>query len=406
MRICESALAIAFRHPIYLGVYVLFLSALGTFLTIGVQSGSTRASDSAPAAQQEDGYAPMQASVAVIDRDGSELSAEISAHLGETQELVDIADDSFAMQDALATGLVEAIVIVPEGYEADLLVSARSGEELPALQIAYGTDTQAAALLDTQVARWTALASASAALEPFASASNVAGLVRHASAAHADVSVERDVAAAETARPLQAYLSFTSYSITCSVVVCAGLVLSTMNEDRLRARILAAPVPPRRLGLNTLAACVVLVVAVWGVTSVVGLVASGAFASTAGMLPASIVLALMAMLVFAFVPLALAFTFAQARFGEDALNALGNIGGMLMSFLGGAWVPLSLLGDSVRAVAHFVPTFWTNDAVAAVLGAPVLTMEVLARYACGVGVTALFAVAIACVGLALTRHRV
>ena len=126
------------------------------------------------------------------------------------------------MQDALATGLVEAIVIVPEGYEADLLVSARSGEELPALQIAYGTDTQAAALLDTQVARWTALASASAALEPFASASNVAGLVRRASAAHADVSVERDIAAAETARPLQAYLSFTSYSITCSVVVCAG----------------------------------------------------------------------------------------------------------------------------------------------------------------------------------------
>ena len=35
MRICRSALAIGLRHPIYLGVYVLFLSLLGIFLTIG-----------------------------------------------------------------------------------------------------------------------------------------------------------------------------------------------------------------------------------------------------------------------------------------------------------------------------------------------------------------------------------
>lgn len=405
MRICESALAIAFRHPIYLGVYVLFLSVLGVFLTIGAQPGSTQASGFASTEQQEDSYASAHASVAVIDRDGSELSAELSAHLEETQELVDVADDSFAMQDALATGLVEAIVIVPEGYEAELFACARAGEELPSLQIAYGTDTQAAALLDAQVARWTALTAASAALEPSSSAADVADAVRHASAAHADISVERAAAATETARPLQAYLSFTSYSITCSVVVCAGLVFSTMNEEQLRARIFAAPVRPRRLGMNTLAACVVLVVAVWGVTSAVGLVASGALTSSAGIPPAGIVLALLAMLVFALVPLAMAFVLAQARFGEDALNALGNIGGMLMSFLGGAWVPLSLLGDSVRAAAHFVPTFWTNDAIAAVLGTPALTAEVLARYACGVGVTALFAVAITCVGLALTRHR-
>ena len=45
------------------------------------------------------------------------------------------------------------------------------------------------------------------------------------------------------------------------------------------------------------------------------------------------------MLVFALVPLALAFALAQLRMSEEGLNALGNIGGMLMSFLGGAWVP-------------------------------------------------------------------
>lgn len=33
MRIFRTALSIVLRHPIYLGVYVLFLSAIGSFIT-------------------------------------------------------------------------------------------------------------------------------------------------------------------------------------------------------------------------------------------------------------------------------------------------------------------------------------------------------------------------------------
>ncbi len=36
---------------------------------------------------------------------------------------------------------------------------------------------------------------------------------------------------------------------------------------------------------------------------------------------------------------------------------------MLMTFLGGAWMPLSLMGSAVQTAAHFVPTYWVNDAI-------------------------------------------
>ena len=89
---------------------------------------------------------------------------------------------------------------------------------------------------------------------------------------------------------------------------------------------------------------------------------------------------------------------------EELLNGVGNLLGMLMTFLGGAWMPLSLMSPTVQAAAHFVPTYWVNDAVSSALAAD-LTPATLGNVACDLGVTALIAVAIAAVGLALSRTK-
>ena len=89
---------------------------------------------------------------------------------------------------------------------------------------------------------------------------------------------------------------------------------------------------------------------------------------------------------------------------EELLNGVGNLLGMLMTFLGGAWMPLSLMGSAVQTAAHFVPTYWVNDAIGKALAAD-LTSTVLGDIACDLGVTVLFAAAIAAVGLALARTK-
>ena len=78
---------------------------------------------------------------------------------------------------------------------------------------------------------------------------------------------------------------------------------------------------------------------------------------------------------------------------------------MVLTFLGGAWVPLSLMGEEVCTVAHFVPTYWVSDAVTTLLGTGALTASDLARVGTDIGVATLFAVAIAALGLALSRAR-
>lgn len=117
-------------------------------------------------------------------------------------------------------------------------------------------------------------------------------------------------------------------------------------------------------------------------------------------------LAIASLCTFALVPLSLAYTLAQCGFREEALNAIANLGGMVMSFLCGAWVPLSLMGANVQAVAHFTPTFWMYDAVTCALGARTVTPQVLTSVGVDLGIIALFAVAIVSAGLVAARPRV
>lgn len=392
MRICRSALRVAAGHPVYLVVYVVFLSLVGVFIVRGT---------AAPAAQAAS-PAALRADLVVVDRDGSDASRALAEYLAREHTVLDVPDEAFALQDALATSAADAVIVVPEGFGAACLDAARAGGGLPELRIAYGASTQEAALAEQEARRWVSLLGAAAVLEPDASMADAARLASEAGGQRAATEVLAAPASAGGTASLQAYLNFSTYTLTCSVVVCAGLVLSTMGERRLRSRMLASPVHPRRASAQVLSACAVLTAAVWAFTCAVGLAASGVAGSSAP--PAHVALALAAFLVFAAVPLALAFLLAQLGLREEGLNALGNIGGMLMSFLGGAWVPLSMLGEPVRTLSRFSPTSWTADAVGALLSAPSLTAELLGRVAVDVGVTALFAIAIASVAFALARN--
>lgn len=201
------------------------------------------------------------------------------------------------------------------------------------------------------------------------------------------------------------YLTFSSYTVTSSVIVVAGVVLSTLNAPDVRRRHLASPVNTWHMGASSIAGCAVLTLGVCAWVAMVGIAVSGAGELLPGAAP-QMALALTSLAMFSLVPLAIAYTLTQCGFREEALNAIANLGGMVMSFLGGTWIPLELMGEGVQAVARFVPTFWMYDAVTCALGAQAVTPQVLATVGIDLGVIALFAAAIVSVGLVVSRLRV
>ena len=393
----KTALRMALAHPFYLLIYTVFISLMGVFIAASVSWNSSQLTE----------YKPYDANVIVVDRDGSDLSRALTKHLGSRFDLVTgVGDDTYDLADALsksnsAKGSADCVFFIPEGFEDDLVAAARAGESLPKLDVTYGAGTMAAALSSAEASRWISLAGAAAALEPTASNGDVAKAAEHAAAKRAEVQIERVKVDSAAAATLESYFNFGAYAIISSVIVSVGLVFSGMNETERVRRMDAGPISERQRSLAVFAAAV-LTVCIWFVSSMMGVVGFAGAVAEVGV--GRVCLALAATFALACTPLAVGFTLSSLGAREELLNGVGNLLGMLMTFLGGAWMPLSLMGSAVQTVAHFVPTYWVNDAISKALASD-LTSTVLGDIACDLGVTALFAVAIAAAGLALARTK-
>lgn len=393
----KTALRMALAHPFYLLIYTVFISLMGVFIAASVSWNSSQLTE----------YKPYDANVIVVDRDGSDLSLALTKHLGSRFDLVTgVGDDTYDLADALsksnsAKGSADCVFFIPEGFEDDLVAAARAGESLPKLDVTYGAGTMAAALSSAEASRWISLAGAAAALEPTASNGDVAKAAEHAAAKRAEVQIERVKVDSAAAATLESYFNFGAYAIISSVIVSVGLVFSGMNEPERVRRMDAGPISERQRSLAVFAAAV-LTVCIWFVSSMMGVVGFAGAVAEVGV--GRVCLALAATFALACTPLAVGFTLSSLGAREELLNGVGNLLGMLMTFLGGAWMPLSLMGSAVQTVAHFVPTYWVNDAIGKALASD-LTSAVLGDIACDLGVTVLFAVAIAAAGLALSRTK-
>ena len=376
----KTALRMALAHPLYLLIYTVFISFMGVFIAASVSWNSSQLTE----------YKPYDANVIVVDRDDSDLSRALTKHLGSRFELVTgVGDGTYDLADALsksnsAKGSADCVFFIPEGFEGDLVAAARAGESLPKLDVTYGAGTMAAAL------------------EPTASNGDVAKAAEHAAAERAEVEIERVKVDSTAAATLESYFNFGAYAIISSVIVSVGLVFSGMNEPERVRRMDAGPISERQRSLAVFAAAAVLTVCIWFVSSMMGVVGFAGAVAEVGV--GRVCLALAATFALACTPLAVGFALSSLGAREELLNGVGNLLGMLMTFLGGAWMPLSLMGSAVQTVAHFVPTYWVNDAIGKALAAD-LTSAVLGDIACDLGVTVLFAAAIAAVGLALSRTK-
>ncbi len=383
----KTALRMALAHPLYLLIYTVFISLMGAFIAASVSWNSSQLTE----------YKPYDANVIVVDRDDSDLSRALTKHLGSRFELVTgVGDGTYDLADALsksnsAKGSADCVFFIPEGFEDDLVVAARAGESLPKLDVTYGAGTMAAALSSAEASRWISLAGAAAALEPTASNGDVAKAAEHAAAERAEVEIERVKVDSTAAATLESYFNFGAYAIISSVIVSVGLVFSGMNEPERVRRMDAANLRAPAFACRVCAAAV-LTVCIWFVSSMMGVVGFAGAVAEVGV--GRVCLALAATFALACTPLAVGFALSSLGAREELLNGVGNLLGMLMTFLGGAWMPLSLMGSAVQTVAHFVPTYWVNDAIGKALASD-LTSAVLGDIACDLGVTVLFAAAIA-----------
>ena len=81
-----------------------------------------------------------------------------------------------------------------------------------------------------------------------------------------------------------------------------------------------------------------------------------------------VLLILLNSICYLFVCLSVAFLLGNFVKDGGGQNIAANFIPLGLSFLGGSFVPLELLGDSVLQVARYTPSYWYNHAVKAISG--------------------------------------
>ena len=390
MNVFKLALRVAMRHWSYLVIYLMSIGGMALVGSGAIQVAAT------------DEFHEDAPKIAVIDRDRSELSAALVDFAQRDAVAVEVEDSTFGLQDAAAKDLANYVLIIPEGFERDLARAAREGDEAPSRETVVSYQSARGSLANERVTSYAQALYGFAAVDPSASMGDI---VARADAACADETPVDFVAVESQGIPARYlnYAAFSAYALFAASAIFLAVGLAPLQRLSVRRRLVAGPVPSARYGVQVLLTCLVFSLFIWAILSVAGVVLVNPLAEGASAVGVVVVAA--AQLAFALVGGAVGFLLWQLGASETAANGVGNIFGLVCSFFSGVWIPLSILGETVRAAAAFTPFFWATSAMTLVANAPSVTSGVLAQAASEIGITVLWAVVVGVLAVALGRIR-
>lgn len=392
----RTALRISSRHWAYILNYLGVLSVIGIVITAGFSQGTS--------------FQETVGRVAVIDRDESAISRGLSGHLAtysvadlsDEAKLMVVEDSTEALADLVAQDRASYVVVIPKGFGDALVEAAARGSELPTLETVISYKSGSGLIMDARLSQYLQAAYGYAATIARGDQARAAELATQTMAAKVDVEVIPSELA-PLPDGLIGYFGWCVYPLFTATSVLVAVLMKSLNREELDRRARCAPVTAGSRSLQVLLACVVLGIASWLWVMGLGIAVSGWRVLAANGLQLALMGA--ALLAYALVSASVGFLVGQLGVSKMAANAIGNVGGLLMSFLGGAWTPLEYQGEGMRAAARLAPSFWTSQAIMGARDMSSASAEsVLASLGC-TGLVFLFAVTFALMGFAAGSTR-
>ena len=376
-------------HRLYILIYLVLLSTFGLF------TGMARSED------YSSQVTTATANVAVIDRDDSTISRGVKDYVESVGKVQPLEDSRQAIQDATAQNRISYILIIPAGYGKQLQQTAHEGAEPPRMDTVIGYESAAGSLMNARTDSYLGQVTGYLSTltdDPARAVALAKETMNHSAPA------ER---IAQDATPLPhgfvVYAMFSIYPITAFAIVTISTLMTALGRRSVRSRLTAAPVSGRSRSLGTIGACLMIGLVGWLWIFGLGVTALGASAvTTSAPLLAIVGAALGAFMLFA---VSLGFLLGQISPGQNVASAVANIGGMVLSFLAGAWVSIEWLPDAVIQASKFTPGYWAAQAISGAYTATSISADVIRPLLVDCGICTLFAVAILSVAMAVGRAR-
>ena len=333
-----------------LGVAIMFV---GIMVAVGLLNGGISDNGS-------DSFVGTKIKAAVIDEDNSEESRALTEFIAATHTLTEAKGDEEAILDQIFYQKVQYVLVIKKGYGEKLA----AGETAGLFENYKDPNTFYSSFFESTLNEYVA------AVRGYAAAGEdmPSALEKGAELASAKVKTEinggSDTAVSSGKTRMNIMYRALTFIIIAVLVDVLCPILLVLKSDEIRKRMESSCLTATFQTLQIFLGCAVYTAGLWAVVNLI-LFAVNGFSFTAREC-----LHLVNSFAFSLVSTGIALLVMSLKPAENVINVIGISVSLGMSFLCGAFVPLDLLGDSVLAVARFLPAYWYVRACEIIGGAP------------------------------------
>lgn len=386
MRVFNTCIRIVKRRSAALIIYFVIFAALSVVMTnLSVDKYSTDFVASKPA-------------YTVINRDQeSPLTQGVRELLARYGEEVLLADEEEELKDAAFYHASDYILMIPLGFSESF-----GSENSLKLETMTTPDSAKGYYLDSLVNQYMNLADSWRILHPEWTEQQIVDTVLQDLSKGADVEIRQFGSTQPVSQQVQIFYMLNSYIMLVFSVLSLSILFMAFRKPDLHMRNLCSPLTSRSMNLQIGLCGMLLGTLFWILLTILGLFLYGG--RLEGTDPRSLLLLMLNSFLFLLVSLSIGLLAGNFIKSGNSQNAAANFLSLGMSFLGGAFVPLDMLGAGMLQVARFVPTYWYITALNKICSLSSFTASSMKEIWQAMAVQIGFAVAILCVSLVLSKY--
>lgn len=345
-------------------------------------------------ATDEKAFKPASISLGIVDRDLSSTSKAIINYLSEYHKVIPLADDKELMQDELYYRNVEYILIIPTQFETSLFDGADVSLDcikIPNSNSGLYVDLQIEQLLRT--------------LRSFLSAGydlpSAMLKTKEVLASETNVSLSLDKETSLSTPKYYYYYKFLPYILIALMIQTISTTLYVFNKPDIRKRNICSSESLKSRNFQLVLGSFVVSICIYLLVTVVGFILYRNEISNSATIP----YCLLNSFIFLIVSISLGYFIGIIGHNLEAISAYGTILSLAFSFLGGVFVPLSVMSENVKSFSRFVPTYWytkTNDLL---MNLSEVSAKLREEIFIGYFVQLCFALAIFCIALVFSKKK-
>lgn len=349
-------------------------------------------------------YQDEEIKFTVFNRDGSKTGEAIKECLAEKNNYVEIEDNEEDIKFALYYRDIYYAVVIPEGFEEAI----KNGESMelmnykvPDSAMGYYMDMTVESFVKTlkgYIASGYSIEEANS--KTVETLSNTVEVTILSDIENDKVSLSPITGDTGDKPSIYFFYQYVPYIFLAIMISTIGPIMITFGKTDIRKRIAVSSQSFKSYNAQMFLGVISVGLILLALFNVLAIILYGGNITFAG-ITSYVIITLCLMMV------SMAITYLGGNlFSKSAtIGAFSNVVSLGFSFIGGIFVPLEFLGETMRNVAKFTPTYWYVRANDAILGLKTFSDINFGEFALTCGVQLLFALAFFSVGLVVSRYK-